>query len=464
MASVEPRKNKDGEITSYRIIVSGGIDTNGEQIKHRKIWKPPKKNMSERQIKKALDLAAAEFELEIRAGYQLDHRQTFAQYAEYVLEMKERNGVKTSSIDSYLRLTGRTYRAIGHMKLADIRPQHLNAFYKKLSEEGARITKAQATPIINIRAWLKENGQTIDGFARKCGLASSTVRAAADGHTVREDSAQKIAAGMGIPLPKVFTVQKNMTRLFATTVLEYHRFISAVLSQAEKEMLIPFNPAAKASPPSREKHEPDYYEPDTVKKILDALDSAPLKWRAATYLLIDTGCRRGEVMGLKWDSVLLDDVDNAIITIDKNRLYSVRKGTYEDSTKTGEVRSLRIAPETAALLLEWKTQQDEYRALLGDAWTESGYVFTQDTGQGMHPDSLNRWLAQFSAAHDLPHIHPHAFRHTAASIMVSEHMDIVTVAAELGHADPHTTASIYAHQISLARAKAAGVRRKLIKR
>ena len=269
---------------------------------------------------------------------------------------------------------------------------------------------------------------------------------------------------MKIPLSKLFTIQRDMTPLSSTTVLEYHRFISAVLSQAEKEMLIPFNPAAKASPPSRDTPEPDYYEPDTIKKILDALDQAPLKWRAATYLLIDTGCRRGEVMGLKWDSVYIDDPENAVIMIDRNRLYSVRKGLYEDSTKTKECRALIIAPETAALLKEWKDQQEEYRDALGDAWIASGFVFTQDTGKGMHPDSLNAWLAKFSAENDLPHIHPHAFRHTAATIMVSEQMDIVTVAGELDHADPHTTAKIYAHQISLARAKAAGVRRKLIKR
>ena len=464
MASIEPRKNKNGEITSYRIIVSGGIDTNGEQIKHTKSWKPPKKNMTVRQIKKALDLAAAEFELEIKAGYQLDRRQTFAQYADYVIDLKERNGVKTSSIDSYLRLTGRTYQAIGHLKLADIRPQHLNAFYKKLGEEGMRLTKASATPIMDIRAWLKERGHTIIGFARECGVAASTLRAAADGRSVREDSAQKIATGMGLHLLKIFTIERDITRLSSTTVLEYHRFISAVLSQAEKEMLIPFNPAAKASPPSHEKHKPDYYDPDTVKRILDALDQAPLKWRAATYLLIDTGCRRGEIMGLKWDSVFLDDINNAVVMIDKNRLYSVRKGLYEDTTKTNECRALIIAPETAVLLKKWKERQDEYKATLCDAWTESGYVFTQDTGKGMHPDSLNAWLAKFAADNDLPHIHPHAFRHTAASIMVSEQMDIVTVAAELGHADPHTTAKIYAHQIALAKAKAAGVRRKLIKR
>ena len=464
MASVEIRKNKKGEITSYRIIVSSGMDANGEQVKHTKTWKPPKKNMTDRQIAKALERAKVEFELEIKAGYQPDKRQTFAQYAEYVLDMKERNGTKAKTIDQYISLSARTYQAIGHLKISDIRPQHLNAFYKQLGQEGMRLTKARAIAIIDIRAWIKKQGESIDSFSRKSGLCATTLRSAANGNSIQEDSAKKIVAAMKLPMRKVFIVHKDMTPLSNTTILEYHRFISAVLSQAEKEMLIPYNPAAKASPPARDDHDPDYYEPDTVKQILDALDDAPLKWRAATYLLIDTGCRRAEVMGLKWENVFIDDIKNPVIMIDKNRLYSVRKGVYEDTTKTKECRALIIAPETTLLLKAWKAQQEEFRKAAGDAWENTGYVFTQDTGKGMHPDSLNSWLSKFSEDHGLPHIHPHAFRHTAATIMVYDQMDIVTVAGELGHADPHTTAKIYAHQISLAKAKAAGVRRKLIKR
>ena len=58
----------------------------------------------------------------------------------------------------------------------------------------------------------------------------------------------------------------------------------------------------------------------------------------------------------------------------------------------------------------------------------------------------------------LPHIHPHAFRHTVASILISSGIDPVTTANELGHADANTTNAIYAHQIARARAEASGVR------
>ena len=94
----------------------------------------------------------------------------------------------------------------------------------------------------------------------------------------------------------------------------------------------------------------------------------------------------------------------------------------------------------------------------GDKWTENGYVFTRDDGNLMNPDSITAWLNRFSAQNDLPHIHPHAFRHTAASTMIANGVDLVTTAAELGHANANTTATIYAHQIAIARAIAADVR------
>ena len=76
----------------------------------------------------------------------------------------------------------------------------------------------------------------------------------------------------------------------------------------------------------------------------------------------------------------------------------------------------------------------------------------------MHPDSITDWLDKFSETNDLPHINPHAFRHTVASILIANGVDPVTTANELGHADANTTQAIYAHQIARARAEAAGVR------
>lgn len=130
--------------------------------------------------------------------------------------------------------------------------------------------------------------------------------------------------------------------LSGKTILEHRRLISTILAQAEKEMLVTYNAAAKATPPRPKTPKPSYYQPDEIDEILKALEEETLKWRTMTYLLIDTGCRRGELMGLKWENV---ELDTGLLVIDHALLYSSSKGTYEGETKTGKPRALMLAPQ-----------------------------------------------------------------------------------------------------------------------
>lgn len=149
MATIEKIQGKNG--TTYRISVSSGFDTSGKRIRHRMTYKP-EPGMTARQIKRAVQRAAADFERSIEQGYALDNRQAFAEYAAYVLDLKERDGTKAKTLDRYKELMIRINQAIGHLKLADIRPQHLNSFYKNLAEPGIRLGGGIATAKIDLAA------------------------------------------------------------------------------------------------------------------------------------------------------------------------------------------------------------------------------------------------------------------------------------------------------------------------
>jgi len=448
MATIEKIAGKNG--STYRITVSGGFDTTGKRIRHRTTYKPAA-GMTERQIQKAVQRAAADFERSIEYGFALDNRQTFAEYAAYVLELKERTGTKQKTLDRYRELLIRINAAIGHIKLADLRPQHLNSFYKTLAEPGIRLGSGSATAKIDLAAWMKAHKQSRASIAAASGVAASTVSAAVRGNSIREDKAALIAGAMGKKLPEVFTVEKNTEPLADKTILAYHRLISLVLTQAEKEMLVPYNAAAKATPPRAEKADPNYFQPETIAQILEALESEPLKWRLITHLLIVTGCRRGEIMGLKWEKV---DLENHRVKIDRALITSPSQGVYESTTKTSDIRYLTLPGETVDLLKQYKHEQLRLQFLNGDRWIRSGYVFTTDTGDHMNPDSVTCWLADFSRRHALPHINPHAFRHTVASVLLANGTDIVTVASQLGHASASTTENFYAHIIEENKARA----------
>ena len=80
----------------------------------------------------------------------------------------------------------------------------------------------------------------------------------------------------------------------------------------------------------------------------------------------------------------------------------------------------------------------------------------------MHPDSPTDWLAKFAKRHNLPPIHPHKFRHTQASLLISEGVDILTVSKRLGHAKVSTTLDIYSHVLAKSDEKASNTLDSLI--
>ena len=448
MAHIEKIEGKRG--TSYRFIVSAGFDSNGKRVTHRMTWKPPQ-GMTPRQIEKAVQRAAVDFERSIEQGYSLDNKQTFAEYAAYVLDLKERTGVRPTTLDRYRELLGRINTAIGHIKLADLRPQHLNAFYKNLGEPGLRVGGGSATAKIDLAKWLKENKKSRASIAEAAGISAATVGIAVKGEPIREDKAEAIAKAMGKKVVEVFKVEKNTDPLSDKTVLEHHRLISTILTQAEKEMLVPYNAAAKATPPKVEKHDPNYFQPEDIAAILKALDTEPLKWQLITHLMIVTGCRRGEIMGLQWEKV---DFENNRVKIDKALVSTKSKGTYLGNTKTSDIRYLNLPAETMGLLKQHKRDQLRLQLANGDRWQHTGFVFTTDDCSNMNPDSITGWLHDFSRRHNLPHINPHAFRHTEASVLIANGTDEVTLAKQLGHASVNTTENFYSHIIEENKAKA----------
>lgn len=239
-------------------------------------------------------------------------------------------------------------------------------------------------------------------------------------------------------------MEKESSSLSSKTILEHHRLIRTILSQAEREMLVPYNAAAKATPPKATATEVNYFQVEDVIRIREALEREPLKWKVITHLLLITGCRRGEVMGLRWSRV---DFDNSQIRIDTNLLYSPKRGIYEDTTKTSTVRFIKLPAETMNLLKQYRGWYLEQRLKNGDRWRDTDFLFVKDNGEPMIPDSITAWLRKFSMRHDLPHINPHAFRHTMASILISEGKDVVAVSKRLGHAKVSTTTDIYSHII-----------------
>ena len=451
MANITRRGN------SFTITVTDGTNKAGKKVRHYMTWKP-EKGMTDRQIENAVKKAADEFEQSILKGFEIDKKLSFEVYADTVLQDKARTGTKPRTIERYRELLCRINPAIGHMKLTAIRPSHLNALYRNLSEEGIRNSTIMATPVKDIAAAMKEKKLSLAELSRRTGIAASTLTGAKNGNPVSLKTAEAIAQELGHSVSYYFTQSQDKTPLSDKTVLEHHRLISTILSHAEKEMLIPYNPAKRATPPKVSRssvRNVDCFQPEELEQIIDCLENESLKWRTITHLLIMTGCRRGEIAGLKWEAI---DWDTNTLHIERALLYSAERGVYESTTKTGEDRYIKIPAETVKLLKEYRAYYDglilKNGGLDGGRWKNTGYVFTKDNGEAINPDSITKWLSTFAEKYGLPNIHPHKFRHSMASLLIYNNVNIVEVSKRLGHAKTSTTTDIYSHLIKQADAEA----------
>ena len=120
-------------------------------------------------------------------------------------------------------------------------------------------------------------------------------------------------------------------------------------------------------------------------------------------------------------------------------------------------RWVSLPAETMRLLRQYQIWQNTERLRLGEYYQNQDFLFAQDNGNPMHPDSVTDWLKKFSKRHGLPHINPHAFRHTMASMRYFNGVDSVSISKRLGHAQVSTTANIYAHVMEAADQKNADI-------
>ena len=386
MANIQERRNKEGKLISFSIRVHRGRDAEGKQLKPYTDTFEVSPTWTEKTARKKAEVYAAQFEKECKNGLRSDCRLKFSEYCDYVINLKAERGLKHSTEVRYKELTKRIYPVVGHMKLIDIRADHLNKLYSDLGKDG---------------------------------------------------------------------VSKRGGKLSAKTILEHHRLIHTVMTTAVKEGLIPYNPADRCTLPKVEKKEIECFQPEEVTKIRDALETEPLKWKVLTHMLLITGCRRGEILGLKWEKV---DFEKSRIYICNNVLYTPERGIYEDTPKTAQsFRYITLPKETIELLREYKNWQIREMFRLGEYYQRKGFVFSQGNGDPMHPDSVTDWCKKFSKRHNLPHVNPHRFRHTSASLLYYGGMDSVSISKRLGHAQVSTTQNIYSHFIEEADRKSADI-------
>ena len=193
---------------------------------------------------------------------------------------------------------------------------------------------------------------------------------------------------------------------------------------------------------------------EQIAKFIAHLDQEDTERKAIFYLLIFTGMRRGELLGLQWDDI---DFDNKTIRIQRTIQYTPELGIYEDTTKTeGSDRVIKTSDAVLTVLKQHQAEQRLQQFKCGDLWkNDTNKLFTTWDGGFMHPNTPYKMLQGILKKNNMPAVSLHSLRHSNASILISSGANIKAVSSRLGHSNVSTTLNIYTEQIKSAAAAAA---------
>lgn len=234
--------------------------------------------------------------------------------------------------------------------------------------------------------------------------------------------------------------------LSVKTLQNYYSCMDSMLSAAVRLDVLASNPMEKVTRPAGRKKKARYLSEERALELLRCLKDEPnMCYRCAVLLALLCGLRLGEVGELK-----LSDVDwkNGTIDISRALKYTSDSGSFVDAPKTdaGE-RIITLPAGMMTVLHETREYQEECRRLVPHLWQGQGWIVHGWDGRQLHHDTPSKWFHRFAEAHGFQGVTFHNLRHTHATILLANNIDVVAVAHRMGHSDPTVTLRTYAHAL-----------------
>ena len=384
MANIRENK-RNGKVVSYRFTACLERDAQGKQVRRYTTWEVPD-GLTPAKAKKAAERAADAWEQEVRAEYQKEKEQGRA----YRLPPDKRH-------DDFVSFVNDTWLAL-QIRGGNAKPSTV-AFYEYMSK-------------------------TITDYFRGAVL-------------------QEISP---IDIQKYFVYLRTEHKsklgkpLSPKTLRHQYVTLNVIFEYAEKQEMIQKNPMDKVDAPKREKKPVDALTQEQAAQFFRCLSICPLDFHCILQLLITTGIRRGECMGLQWGDI---DEKACTIKIERNVTYTPENGVMVSTPKTANsVRTIPIMPSTLQLLQQWKEQTEREHP---NTILKSAFLFPKGNNvfAARDPNSVTRRVKRFMKNNGFPDLSPHDLRHSCATLLLSQGADIKSVQEILGHADASTTLNFY---------------------
>jgi integrase len=224
------------------------------------------------------------------------------------------------------------------------------------------------------------------------------------------------------------------------TVRNVHIALRRSLADAHRFGLVERNVAALVKPPVPTRPELATWSAAEVRMFLAAVEGD--RNSTAYRLLVTTGMRRGEVVGLQWSYV---DVDAGRIVVNRSLTVVNDKLVWSTPKTARSRRTVALDPETVASLRRHRRRQIEERGAAGELWHDNDLVFCDDVGRELHPDRFTRAFGAAVKRAGVKRIRLHDLRHTWATLALQAGIHPKVVSERLGHATTSITLDIYSH-------------------
>jgi integrase len=238
------------------------------------------------------------------------------------------------------------------------------------------------------------------------------------------------------------------------TVRYIHTTIHKALEDAVDAGLVARNVAARAKPPRPSRRSTRHvgsWQPGELAAFLDFVRGTRMEgvWR----LVAMTGIRRGEILGLRWADV---DLEQARLSV-RQAVVTVAYEMIESTPKSHNARVIDLDSETVGLLRVHRRQQQEEREEWGTDYEAHDLVACHENGSPIHPHSFSQTFERLVKRAGIRVIRLHDLRHTHATLALKAGVPVKVVSERLGHESPAFTLKQYAHVIPGMQAAAAAV-------
>jgi integrase len=239
------------------------------------------------------------------------------------------------------------------------------------------------------------------------------------------------------------------------TVRNIHGVIHASLSQAVRWQMIAVNAAAAVDPPKVSRREVTTASEGQIRNLIDVVNLSP--YRMPVLVVVCTGMRRGEALGLKWE-----DFDEERRTLCVRRSISQVVGrVFPKEPKSGRSRVV-VMPETLVReLVQHRQQQALNKTLLGEDYKDDGWICASGDGSLITPNALGKGFMRLARAAQVKTT-LHGLRHAQATQLIMAGVPAKVVSERLGHANTGITQDLYTHVLPHSQQQAADVMERLI--